>query len=294
MILEATVGALCDRFEAVGQKDARVRRSGRDRIVVSSVKPGRTLDAVTATGSLGFYDWEPNVIDGRGPDAPFAGAKALYEAVRVAAKSRPKAERTDIPDDLGNDSAGAQYYAFRNPTTLAAGPAPSRAALGAGGEILKVPRGITIVEAERAPNQPETVQRFFVLEDDRELSGTDIKNPKQSLDQQTQEPVITMEFTPKGREAFARLTKRVARRGSEIVLPPGSAPDAALQRFAITLDNRVVALATIDFRENPDGIDGRTGVQINGIGSAQETKDLAAVLRLGELPVDLQPVVSPP
>src|SRR5205085_1606121 len=46
--------------------------------------------------------------------------------------------------------------------------------------------------------------------------------------------------------------------------------------------------AYIDFIENPEGIDGRTGAQINGIGSLQETQDLAQNLRIGALPVKLR------
>ena len=63
-------------------------------------------------------------------------------------------------------------------------------------------------------NQPPQIKRFFVIEDDSELSGTDIKNPEAATDQNSQ-PVVTMEFTDKGREAFARVTKRIAERGSQ-------------------------------------------------------------------------------
>jgi SecD/SecF fusion protein len=49
-----------------------------------------------------------------------------------------------------------------------------------------------------------------------------------------------------------------------------------------------VSLATIDFLENPEGIDGRTGAQINGIGSLQDTQDLAESLRIGALPINLK------
>ena len=146
-----------------------------------------------------------------------------------------------------------------------------------------------VIEAERAANQPETVQRYFVLEDDSELSGTDIKNPEQNTDQQTQEPIVTMEFTDDGREAFA--TRHQADRPARVGDHPAAGlatRDAALQRFAITLDNQIVSLATIDFRENPEGIDGRTGAQINGIGSLQETQDLAESLRIGALPIELK------
>src|SRR5205814_1716343 len=54
------------------------------------------------------------------------------------------------------------------------------------------------------------------------------------------------------------------------------------------LDDQIVSRAFIDWVENPEGIDGRTGAQINGIGSLQETQDLAQNLRIGALPVKLK------
>ena len=110
-----------------------------------------------------------------------------------------------------------------------------------------------------------------MLEDDAELSGAEITNPEAATDQQTQEPIVSMQFTDTGRKAFAAATKREAQRGANQLLPPGTPREQAFQRFAITLDNKIVSLATIDFAENPEGIDGRTGAQINGIGSIQDT-----------------------
>ena len=60
-----------------------------------------------------------------------------------------------------------------------------------------------VLEAEPAPNQSARVQRFFVIEDDSELNGKEIKNPEQNFDPNTKAPLVTMEFTDKGREAFA-------------------------------------------------------------------------------------------
>src|SRR6185436_7158397 len=146
-------------------------------------------------------------------------------------------------------------------------------ALGSGGppagsRVIEVPRGIAIVEAEKAPNQSDRVHRFFVIEDDSELNGKEIKNPEQAFDPNTNEPLVNMEFTDKGRAAFAAVTKRIADRGRNCetlagVDPTcpqgGSRPDDFFQRYAITLDNRIVSLATIDYVDNPDGIDGRNG-----------------------------------
>ena len=45
---------------------------------------------------------------------------------------------------------------------------------------------------------------------------------------------------------------------------PGDNPIDASQHFAIVLDNELVSAPYINFRENPDGIDGSTGAQISG------------------------------
>ena len=159
-----------------------------------------------------------------------------------------------------------------------------------GATVIRVPRGIVVVRGERPQNAPASVpiNQHWVLEDDSELSGSDVKNPKQGFDPQTNAPIVTMEFTDQGRQAFARVTKRIAERGAQEIPAPGEPPDATFQRFAITLDNQIVSLATINFRENPEGIDGRTGAQITGIGNIDETQQLADNLRIGALPVDLQ------
>jgi SecD/SecF fusion protein len=171
---------------------------------------------------------------------------------------------------------------------------PQLEALGAGGppagsRVIKVPQGVVVVEQEPAPKQPPQIHRFTVLEDDSELSGEDIKNPKASTDQNNA-PIVTMEFTDKGREAFARVTKRIAERGFDAsTLSPGATDkEQFFQRFAITLDNQIVSLATIDFVSNPEGIDGRTGAQIENIGDFNAANDLAESLRIGALPIDLK------
>jgi SecD/SecF fusion protein len=160
----------------------------------------------------------------------------------------------------------------------------------AGSRVIKVPEGVVVLEQEPAPKQPEQIKRFTVLEDDSELSGEDIKNPKAGTDPNTNAPLVTMEFTDKGREAFARVTKRIAERGFEAsTLSPGASDkEQFFQRFAITLDNQIVSLATIDFVSNPEGIDGRTGAQIENVGDFDDANDLAESLRIGALPIELK------
>src|SRR3954449_8972263 len=226
--------------------------------------------------------------------------------------------------DKKNDTSGKKYYLFNKNDQLLAGPEtsckdllsdfsdkappnptpkPTKAtgpcaaqldALGtsgppAGSKIYTVPQGIVIIGAERPANLKNTKISggYYVLEDDSELTGSDIKDPKQSFDPRDNGPIVTFNFSKKGRQAFSRVTKRVAQRGAETILVGASNQDK-FQHFAITLDDGIVSRAYIDFVENPEGIDGRTGAQINGIGTIQETQDLAQNLRIGALPVRLK------
>jgi SecD/SecF fusion protein len=350
--LDDALETIRKRTDALGVSEPEIQRSGPDQISIGLPdvqNAERAIAQVGSTAQLQFYDWEPNVL-GRGPDVPFAGSKALYDAAEFAAKQKPKAERVDVPpgskltpeqaDKQNDSSATDRYYLFGpdrypigndgkplregeyepsanckslltdyEPTDGPAKEYPKNSeclsqleALGpagppSGSRVFKVPRGIVIVEGEAAPNQSERVHRFFVIEDDSELNGKEIKNPEQAFDPNTNEPLVNMEFTDKGREAFARVTKRIAERGRDCetlagVDPTcpsgGTQPDDFFQRFAITLDNQIVSLATIDYQENPEGIDGRTGASIQNIGDIGQAQDLAENLRIGALPIDLK------
>jgi SecD/SecF fusion protein len=363
--IDDAIETIRKRTDALGVSEPEIQRAGENQISIGLPdvdNADRAIEQVGTTAQLQFYDWEDN-IRGQGPDAPYAGKTALYDAVEVAAKQKPTATENDLPPDGAseeieqrfdgdkkkiqeyydqrNDTHSGRYYLFDADKQLITGPdstceellsdyegvkgpkrkqseipkdskcreelaaipvgkgggesaatpesgATPKSGPPAGSEVLEVPRGIVVVEADRTQNQPDDVHNYFVLEDDSELSGGDIKNPEQNTDQRTNEPIVTMEFTDKGRKAFAAVTKRLAQRGSEIIVPPGTDRQQTLQRFAITLDDQIVSLATIDYRENPEGIDGRTGAQINGIGNLQDTQDLAESLRIGALPIELK------
>ena len=125
----------------------------------------------------------------------------------------------------------------------------------------------------------------YVIEDDSELSGSDIKNPEQELDPNTNaaDRHDRVHRQGPGRVRVRHQADRPARPSAL----RGSRP-SRFQRFAITLDNQIVSLATIDYHREPEGIDGRTGAQINGIGTLEETQDLAESLRIGALPIELK------
>ena len=160
-----------------------------------------------------------------------------------------------------------------------------------GFEVLRVPPGTVVLKAERPENLPSDApfERYFVVRDNPELRGTDIKDPRQESDPTTGEPIVTFRFTDQGRKNFQEVTRRLAERGQTRQVP-GQPVESSFQTFAIVLDRELVSRPFIDYRENPDGIDGRTGAQISGGFKLQEAQDLADVLKTGALPIDLKPI----
>ena len=115
------------------------------------------------------------------------------------------------------------------------------------------------------------------------LTNADITDPKQEFDPVTNEPIVVFSFTPRGARAFASVTRREARRGARLGRP---------QTFAIVVDDRVVSRPQIDYKQNPNGLSGSNGAQINGFAGIQETRDFAKAIGSAPLPLQLIRVSS--
>ena len=156
-------------------------------------------------------------------------------------------------------------------------------------EVIEVPAGVLVLRAERAAEDAPPIDRWWVIQDRPGLSGTDIKSPEQSFDTTLgNEPIVTFNFTDKGRKAFQAITRRVAQRGADNAF--GGPALQTSQHFAIALDNELVSAPYINWRENPDGIDGSNGAQISGSFTVQSAQDLAKILKIGALPLKLTEV----
>ena len=287
--IDRAIDIMRERVDRLGVAEPEIQRLGNDQISVGL--PGvknleRAKAQVGTTAQLYLYDWERNVVGS--PQTPI---NSLYAAVKRAS------QRSPVVDD--NNTTKGQYYLFRANKTLAAGPDSSRSELLAeldgrvpkGFEVLRVPEGTVVLKAERPENLADDApfERYFVVRDNPELRGTDIKDPRQEQDQGTGEPIVTFRFTDEGRSNFQEVTRRLAERGQTAQVP-GQPVESSFQTFAIVLDRELVSRPFIDYRENPDGIDGRTGAQISGGFKLQEAQDLADVLKTGALPIDLKPI----
>jgi preprotein translocase subunit SecD len=94
----------------------------------------------------------------------------------------------------------------------------------------------------------------------------DLGETRQDFDVSTGEPIVLLRFTAEGAQEFHELTRRVPQTSSGV-------------QFAIVVDDELVAAPTFDPTLNPEGIPPGTMVQINGIASVQEARDLALALR---------------
>ncbi len=222
-----------------------------------------------------------------------------YDAALLAAKQPAVKNCTTCSTDR------SRYYLFgRNaPHKLIAGPEFTKKGLYVSstgrkrphnGIVVKVPVGTVLVSelpTERSGKTDETAQPgWYALVDKPALSGTDITEPKQNYDQSNQ-PNVTFGFTEKGRGAFQEVTRQIAQRGQAQAIGPVSAEQAAALsgHFAVVLDNEVKTRPIINFAQNPNGIEGQTGAEISGgFNSVQDAQELATILQIGALPINLK------
>ncbi len=291
--IDRSIDIMRDRVDALGVSEPEIQRLGNDQVSVGlpDVKNAqRAIDQVGTTAQLYFYDFEQNVIGNS--RRPIAGQ---YEAVKRASQQKRVVD--------GNNTTGDQLYLFSRSAThkLLAGPDTSRRDLLSelnggvprGFEIVRVPAGTVVLLAEKPDNYPSNkpFDQWYVLHDNPELNGKELKDPKQEFDPTTNEPIVTFKFTDKGRKAFHDVTRRLAQRGQTNQIP-GQPAESSFQTFAVVLDREVVTRPFINFNENPDGIDGRTGAQISGgftgSGGLQRAQDLAEFLKIGALPIELK------
>ncbi|MGA8745106.1 MAG: hypothetical protein WB507_04495 [Solirubrobacterales bacterium] len=221
-----------------------------------------------------------------------------YDAALLAS------QQPAVSDCSSCSSPRPRYYLFASQAShkLVAGPEYSKAGLflGSGshrspqnGLIVEVPAG-TVLVSELPTNRSGSLDAsaqpgWYALRDRPALSGSEITDPLVGAGP-AGEPSVTFAFTKKGRQAFQAVTKEIAQFGRSEAIGKISAEQAAALsgHFAVILDNEVKTRPIINFAENPQGIEGRTGAEISGgFHTKQQARELAVVLRSGATPLKL-------
>lgn len=131
---------------------------------------------------------------------------------------------------------------------------------------------------------------WFALAGKPALTNADISSARAAEDPAQGSPVVALDLTAAGRQAFRTLTRELARRGADQALPGD--PLQSAQHLAFVLDGRILSTPYVNFHEAPDGIDGADGTQISGPTTAQHARLTAALLTAGPLTGTLELVTK--
>ena len=289
------VERICEGFGGEGAVLVEAAEGKRIRVVVSGpVGDTERLRRDAEPPELFFYELEPNVVplEPRASEVTPAtlaqqSTASLYSAVELASRQGSSCE------GVCTDPRGSLYLFERSSRQFVAGPEPTRAALLATSatrglpederKLFEVPPGTIVVQDLENPDYPDSAPRYLLLRDRPALSGADVVDPEPSTDAQTDLPTVIFGFTEEGRRSFQAVTRRIAQHGAASGLGQRYA-------FAIVLDRRILSRPVIDPAENPDGIDGTTGVQISSAFTQADAEALARALVDASLPVQVDVV----
>jgi SecD/SecF fusion protein len=279
--IDRSVEVIRSRVDSFGVAEPEIQTQGSDQIVVSlpgARNPEQVVQDLIKPAQLVFTDYQANFV---------AQDPSLWKMTQRAQTTTPK------PPVEGQPT----YYLFRKNAahTLVAGPDFEKADLlreyggrvPSGVELVTVPEGLIIYSdlQQLDPNRVDGPSRtvYVLMQDKPALTGRDITSSAQSFDSGSQggnqEPIVTMQFTDEGAQAFQDVTRDLAQRG---------ALRQELQSFAIVLDGRIISNPTVDFRQYPNGISGNNGAQISGNFTTESARTLADQLNSGAIPIRLE------
>ncbi len=311
--LDRVIDVMRERVDQLGVAEPKIQTFGTDQISVGLPDVTNQSEAIQQVGTvaqMNFYDWEPNVIGPSGNPEPgeesvTGGASAgrigsltLYDAVLRGAE-RP----ADLDGDNSRD--GSLFYAVDPEAKKVYGtgddtradalkriPLKLRSEIEA--KVYEVKEGTVLLRAEQPDDAKGKSDQWYVLRDDITLEGKEIKDPEQRFDDQAGGvPIVSFNFTDKGRKIWRDTTKTIAERGQlSVGVLGGADEEAAFQHFAIALDNELISTPSISFVEYPEGFDPRNGSQISGGFTIDTAQELANLLKTGALPLKLELISS--
>ncbi|MET9960174.1 protein translocase subunit SecD [Streptomyces sp. NPDC006326] len=300
--MNTAVGIIERRVNGLGVTEAEVQTQGRDHIIVNIPKGTNEQQAREQVGTtaqlyfrpvLAFADGAPVAPEATpSPSASGAGAPKA-EGSKPSAQATPsssatsqgralsealKAPAAPTPSPSASESKKADDTKAPAPT-----PAPSGADAAAADLQAKFAALDCTNEAQRAaagkgakPEEPTlacgkrgNAWGKWIL-GPAGVAGTDVKDAKGVIDPRRGQWIVTMEFTDKGADKFAKITGELATK------------QMPQNQFAIVLDGEVVS--------DPSVSQALTGgnAEISGGFTQQSAQDLGNMLSYGALPLSFQ------
>jgi SecD/SecF fusion protein len=293
--LDRSVEIMRDRVDRLGVAEPTITTQGSDQISIQlpGIKDPRAAAGIIGkTAKLELYDLEANLVP------PSINAQKF------------PVEKTSVYDLLSGQQAlvdpktSEAWYLFDAKKKLVLGPVKTREAalrkfdgeVPKGHKLFGVPPQTVVISCAAGMLCPSQAggtvptQRLWYLmrydpPDVPEMTGSDLElgGTRQDFDTRTSQPIVLMDFTGRGEDKFADITRQEAVRGKLLSQQLGQKVE---QHFAIVLDREIQSWPSIDWEQYPGGISGGNGAEISGSFSVKEAKDLALVLQTGALPVE--------
>jgi len=304
--INRSVTIMRNRIDKLGVSEPEIRKQGSDQIVIqlAGVKdPAVAARLIGKTAVLEFYDFEGDLT---GPSINSLNGQPIAKPSLYALLSDP------ATTSLAAKGTPSQWYLFDNQNLTAVGPKPTKEELlqsdivqkKLGGTIpkdwhvLAVPENTVVVSCvgTECPTSGAGNEGFYLFKHSTNpanpippMTGAQLKlsGTQADFDPNTGAPIVTMQFTSEGKKIFHTLTARLARRGATGGNCSQGSPPPNVQHFAIVLDGQIASVPYIDYCQNPDGIAGDNGAQIDlgAGGTISDAKRIALVLQTGALPV---------
>jgi hypothetical protein len=259
----------------------------------------RAAATLGETGRLQIFDFEPSLapptVTGSRQPLPAASLYSLLKPLQEASKGTPQA-----------------YYLFRTSAShpIVQGPALNLHQLllpfkggkqPAGTQVLKVPAGREPVQCKGIQNCPGASkggESWYLLKLPPALSGNDLVESgiASDVDPNTGQPIVTLQFTHAGSQAFRRITQAEYNRGRINAGEAGqltSTNQSLVNRYAghnaIVLDGQLEETPYIDYTDPSlsQGIFGNAEIFESSEAVANRT---ALVLQSGSLPYTFKQV----
>jgi SecD/SecF fusion protein len=295
-----SISIMNNRVNKLGVSEPQIQQQGANQIVIQLPavhNQNQAAAIIGKTAQLELYDLTPSLL----PPSIDASENPVYETTLFDLLSRD--QHSSVKGKAG------PYYLFRTKgKKQLKGPSTSRKLLlkplkgkvPKGDVVLAVPPMAVVITCDSTVStdcpdsttgiQPTPGVTYYYLfkhgtypNDDSnpypQMTGNDLEltGTQQDFDPSTGQPIVTLQFTHHGDKQFLAITKAEAQRGATLGVE---------QSFAIVLDDQLYSTPTIDYNQNPSGIDPTAGgAEITGMASLSEAKSLALVLQTGALPV---------
>jgi preprotein translocase subunit SecD len=221
------------------------------------------------------------------------GAQVVVSSSGELAITAPAASRADVT--ALTQQGRVVFYDWEGSVLGPGGtPAPTDANVTGGSDPGRA-AAITKAEAEaraarlstgRVVRAADGGDRWFALGGEPALTNADIAHAQPAVVQAANQPIVAIELTPQGQTAFTALTRELAHRGRARAAD-GVSDLEVVQHIAIVIDDRIVSMPFIDFRQAPNGLDGSLGAQIADDMTPQAARRLASIVTTGPLPATL-------